>query len=84
MPADVYLLSEPGRPVRGTVESIGYGVAPDPDIMGKFGPGLPDLQRTLNWVHLASRFPVRVRIYSPPEEAIRMGESALVIVRNSK
>ena len=83
MPADVYLLSEPSRSLHGTVESIGFGVTPDPDIMGRFGPGLPDLQRTLNWVHLASRFPVRVRIDSPPNGEFRMGESALVIVRNS-
>ena len=83
MPASVYLLSEPGRPLRGTVESIGYGVTPDPDIMGQFGPGLPNLQRTLNWVHLASRFPVRIRIERPSNDAIRMGESALVIVRKS-
>jgi len=83
MAADVYLLSEPSRSLHGTVESIGFGVTPDPDIMGRFGPGLPDLQRTLNWVHLASRFPVRVRIDSPPNDEFRIGESALVIVRNS-
>ncbi len=83
MQADVYLLSQPDRPFRGTVESIGFGVTPDPDIMGKFESGLPDLQRTLNWVHLASRFPVRVRIDRPQSEAFRMGESALVIVRDS-
>lgn len=82
MPAEVFLLSEPNRALHGTVESIGFGVTPDPDIMGKFSSGLPDLQRTLNWVHLASRFPVRVRIDSPSGEAIRMGESALVIVRS--
>jgi multidrug efflux system membrane fusion protein len=83
MSADVYLLSHPERPFHGTVESIGFGVTPDPDIMGKFGTGLPDLQRTLNWVHLASRFPVRVRIDAPQSETFRMGESSLVIVRNS-
>jgi membrane fusion protein, multidrug efflux system len=84
MHAGIYLLSEPDRALRGTVESIGYGVAPDPDIMGQFGPGLPNLQRTLNWVHLASRFPVRIRLDSSPNGAIRMGESAVVIVRKPK
>jgi multidrug efflux system membrane fusion protein len=83
MPADVYLLSQSDRPFHGTVESIGFGVTPDPDVMGKFEPGLPDLQRTLNWVHLASRFPVRIRLDSPQEDTFRMGESAVVIVRNS-
>src|SRR5271166_2684796 len=82
MPADVYLLSQPDRPFHGTVESIGFGVTPDPDIMGKFESSLPDLQRTLNWVHLATRFPVRVRIDNPQSETLRMGEPALVIGRS--
>jgi membrane fusion protein, multidrug efflux system len=82
-PANVYLLSAPDRALHGTVESIGFGVTPDPDVIGQLGPGLPDLQRTLNWVHLASRFPVRVRIDSPANDEFRMGESAVVVVRNS-
>jgi multidrug efflux system membrane fusion protein len=81
--ADVYLLSAPNRAVHGTVESIGFGVTPDPDVIGQLGQGLPNLQRTLNWVHLASRFPVRVRIDSPATDEFRMGESAVVVVRNS-
>jgi len=81
--ADVYLLSAPNRALHGTVESIGFGVTPDPDVIGHLGPGLPNLQRTLNWVHLASRFPVRVRIDSPASDEFRMGESAVVVVRNS-
>ncbi len=83
MRADIFLMSDPDRALRGTVESIGFGVTPDPDIMGKFDSGLPDLQRTLDWVHLASRFPVRVRLDNPQNETFRMGESAVVIVRNS-
>ena len=82
-PADVYLLSAPNRALHGTVESIGFGVTPDRDVIGQLGPGLPDLQRTLNWVHLASRFPVRVRLDGPANDEFRMGESAVVVVRNS-
>ena len=81
--ADVYLMPAPDRVLHGTVESIGFGVAPDPDVIGRLDTGLPNLQRTLNWVHLASRFPVRIRIDSPPADQIRMGESAVVVVRNS-
>jgi multidrug efflux system membrane fusion protein len=84
MPADVYLPSHPDQPFHGTVESIGFGVTPDPDIIGKFDSELPDLQRTLNWVHLASRFPVRIRLDSLQSETFRMGESAVVIVRDTK
>jgi membrane fusion protein, multidrug efflux system len=83
-PANVYLLSAPNRALHGTVESIGFGVMPDRDVIGQLGPGLPDLQRTLNWVHLASRFPVRVRINSPANEEFRMGESAVVVVRHAR
>jgi multidrug efflux system membrane fusion protein len=35
----------------------------------------------LNWVHLASRFPVRVRIQDSPSDVLRLGESAVVIIR---
>jgi membrane fusion protein, multidrug efflux system len=84
MTADVYVMSDPGLRFTGVVESIGYGVTPDPSILGRITPGLPDVQRTLSWVHLASRYPVRIRIQSPPSEAIRLGESAVVVIRGYK
>ena len=81
MTADVYVMSDPGSRFTGVVESIGYGVTPDPSLVGKITNGLPDVQRTLSWVHLASHYPVRIRIQSPPSNAIRLGESAVVVVR---
>jgi multidrug efflux system membrane fusion protein len=82
MTADVYVMSRPNRRYKGVVDSIGFGVTPDEDLVGKFsGPGLPDVQRTLNWVHLASRFPVRIRIEAGPNELFRLSESATVIIR---
>ena len=82
MRADVYVLSRPSVRFKGIVDSVGFGVTPDADLVGKLSPpGLPDVQRTLNWVHLASRFPVRVRIESQPSELFRLGESAVVIIR---
>jgi multidrug efflux system membrane fusion protein len=84
MTADVYVMSDPGSRFTGVVESIGYGVTPDPSLVGKITNGLPDVQRTLSWVHLASRYPVRIRIQSPPSNAIRLGESAVVVVRGYK
>jgi len=65
----------------GVVESTGYGVIPDPSILGRVTPGLPDIQRTLSWVHLASRYPVRIRIELPSSDAVRLGESAVVVIR---
>jgi membrane fusion protein, multidrug efflux system len=81
MRADVYVLARPDRRFSGIVESIGFGVTPDPDVFGRFEPGLPDVQRTLNWVHLAARYPVRVRVPDPPAELFRVSESAVIVIR---
>ncbi|MFZ3369691.1 MAG: biotin/lipoyl-binding protein [Candidatus Sulfotelmatobacter sp.] len=81
MRADVYLLSRPNVRFSGVVDSIGFGVTPDPDVIGTLQSGLPDVQRNLNWVHLASRYPVRVRVENPPAELFRVGESAVVTIR---
>jgi membrane fusion protein, multidrug efflux system len=81
MTADVYVMSDPELRLTGVVESTGYGVIPDPSILGRITSGLPDVQRTLSWVHLASRYPVRIRIQSPPSDVIRLGESAVVVIR---
>jgi multidrug efflux system membrane fusion protein len=81
MRADVYVLSRPDLRFSGVVDSVGFGVTPDPDIIGTLQPGLPDVPRTLNWVHLASRYPVRVRVSDPPSDLFRIGESAIVTIR---
>jgi multidrug efflux system membrane fusion protein len=81
MRADIYIMSKPSRRFAGVVDSVGFGVTPDPDVFGRLEPGLPDAQRTLNWVHLASRFPVRVRVQNPSPELFRVGESAVVTIR---
>ena len=83
MQADVYVMSRPDVHFSGVVESIGFGVTPDPDVMGRLETGLPDVQRTLNWVHLASRYPVRVRVQNPTPDLFRIGESAVVTIRGN-
>jgi multidrug efflux system membrane fusion protein len=81
MHAYVYVLSRPNVCYEGIVDSVGFGVQPDSTLIGTFGPGLPDVQRSLNWVHLATRYPVRVRIQAPETEPFRLSESAVVIMR---
>jgi membrane fusion protein, multidrug efflux system len=81
MKADVYVMSKPTERFAGVVDSVGFGVTPDEDVIGHLQPGLPDVQRTLNWVHLASRYPVRVRVENPPPELFRISESAVVVIR---
>jgi multidrug efflux system membrane fusion protein len=48
MPADVYLMSKPDIRFSGVVDSIGFGVTPDADVLGSLAPGLPDVKRTLS------------------------------------
>jgi len=81
MRAEVYVMSKPDVHFTGVVDSIGFGVTPDADVVGRLGTVLPDVQRTLNWVHLATRYPVRVRVENPPEDLFRVSESAVVVIR---
>jgi multidrug efflux system membrane fusion protein len=84
MEADIYILSRPDVRFRGVVDSVGFGVTPDADLIGRLTPGLPDVQRTLNWVHLASRFPVRIRLLDFDQGLFRLGESAVVVIRGQR
>jgi multidrug efflux system membrane fusion protein len=84
MHADVYVLSRPSVRYDGIVDSVGFGVQPDTTLVGSFASGLPNIQRSLNWVHLATRFPVRVRINASESEPFRLSESAVVVMRGDK
>jgi membrane fusion protein, multidrug efflux system len=75
---DVYLMGHPDRRFNGVVESIGYGVFPED---GSVTAGLPNIERTLNWVHLSTRFPVRVRVQDPDPDLFRIGATAVTVVR---
>ncbi|MDR3723409.1 MAG: biotin/lipoyl-binding protein [Terracidiphilus sp.] len=75
---DVYLMSNPSRRFDGVVESIGYGISPDDSNLNN---GLPQIEHTLNWVHLAARFPIRIRVQNPDRHTFRVGETAVSIVR---
>jgi len=81
MRAEVYVMSKPDARFKGVVDSVGFGVTPDADVVGRLAAELPDVQRTLNWVHLATRYPVRVRVENPSEDLFRVSESAVVVVR---
>jgi len=83
MKADVFVLSKPNLRFAGVVDSVAFGVTPDPDLIGNLQLGLPDVQRTLNWVHLASRYPVRIRVENPTPDLFRIGESAVVTIRGN-
>jgi len=79
MEAEVYVLTDPRLRFRGTVQGIGWAVNPEDQ---PITPGLPPIKRELNWVHIAQRFPVRIRIDDPqPPHVFRVGASAVAIIR---
>ena len=75
-PATIWTMAESDRAFTGRVESLGAGVqSSDQD-----GPGLPQVGRDLNWVVVAQRFEVWVRLDHPPPEAMHSGMTASVKV----
>ena len=78
-PATVYLMSDTGQRFEGTVDSISFGIASDEAGLALPG-GLPRIQRTLNWVHVSQRFPVKIRVDSPNPDLFRLGTSAVAVL----
>ena len=81
MPADLYVMSKPTTKLNGKVDSLGFGVVPEGVASPPNSGSLPNIERTLNWVHLATRFPVRVKVESDVPDLLRIGESATITVR---
>lgn len=75
VPATIHLMSDSGRTFQGKVDSIGYGVLPDDGgiVLG----GLPHVSRSINWVRVAQRFPVKIMVDKPDAEMFRIGASAV-------
>ncbi|MDX3806702.1 efflux RND transporter periplasmic adaptor subunit [Bosea thiooxidans] len=66
----------------GRVESFGRGIA-DSNTTSD-GSGLPTVEPVFNWVRLAQRIPVRVRIDTvPPDVKLAAGMTASLYVQNS-
>lgn len=74
--ATVWVIGHDEHPLQGVVESIGSGVQPE----GQTGPGLPAVDRNLNWVVVAQRFPVWVRLDRADMSFLRIGATASVKV----
>ncbi len=76
--AEVFLIAYPGKRYKGVVTGIGWANSPD---NAKQQGVLPEVQRTLSWVILASRFQVRIEIPErDPERPLRMGMTAFVTI----
>jgi multidrug efflux system membrane fusion protein len=77
--ADLYLQSQPGKHFRGTVVGLGWAVLPE---NGTSVMNLPRVERSLDWIRLAARFPVRIQV-DDPDESFRLGASAVATVRGT-
>ncbi|MEA3242818.1 MAG: HlyD family secretion protein [Pseudomonadota bacterium] len=77
--AVVKLMSYPETPLDGVVENMGWAIAqqdgaPDADL-------LPAINPSFDWIRLAQRIPVRIRLTRIPEEVdLRAGTTASVFV----
>ena len=67
--AIITLMGHHERRLEGEVESIGYAINP-PNLADTEGPHnlVPTIQPTFEWIRLAQRVPVRVRLKDVPED----------------
>ncbi|MFT0893081.1 multidrug transporter subunit MdtN [Pseudochelatococcus sp. G4_1912] len=80
--ATVHILANRSIPIQGRVESIGWGVTSEELI--NIPRNLPYVPKSLNWVRIEQRFPVRIKLNNPPEDLTRVGGSAVVMVKHGK
>jgi multidrug efflux system membrane fusion protein len=78
--ATVFSLIDRKVPIRGVVQGIGWGVTGQ-DIIN-IPRSVPYVERSMNWVRVAQRFPVRIRIENPPQQLMRLGASAVVEIKH--
>lgn len=76
--ARVEIMTAPGRTFEGEVESLGWGVT---DLPQDPFAGLPIVMKELDWVRLAQRFPVTIRLEKNiPADLLRVGASATTTI----
>ncbi|SHG99674.1 membrane fusion protein, multidrug efflux system [Kaistia soli DSM 19436] len=78
--ATIYALADRTVPIRGRVEGTSWGVASDQVV--NLPIALPIVPKSLDWVRIAQRFPVRIRVLDPPDSLMRIGASATVTVHH--
>ena len=78
-PARVTLMAYPDQPLAGTVESLGWGIAPND---GNIGYNLlPSIKPVFQWIRLAQRIPVRIKLKDLPQGVeLRYGLTASVMI----
>ncbi|GKS68346.1 fusaric acid resistance protein [Nitrosomonas sp. PY1] len=77
--AVVTLMTYPDAPIIGEVESLAWGIAQDDGSVGD--KLLPNISPTFEWIRLAQRIPVRIRLLDVPDTIkLRVGTTASVMV----
>lgn len=78
--AMITLMSYSNKPLKGYVESIGWGISQQDGSTGF--QLLPNVNPTFEWIRLAQRIPVRIHLEEVPEEIqLRVGATCSVIVK---
>jgi multidrug resistance efflux pump len=82
-PAVITLMAHPDRPLAGEVESFGRAISPPNVALVEGLAGLvPQIEPTFDWVRLAQRVPVRIKITQVPDGVeLIAGTTASVAVR---
>ena len=80
--ATVYSMIDRRRPLHGKVQGIGAGVAESGSVNAP--RQLPFVERSVNWVRVAQRFPVRIELEDQPPELMRVGASAIVEIQRGR
>jgi len=78
--ATVFSMLDRKMPIKGIVQGIGWGVVDQDQV--NVPRSVPYVERSLNWVRVAQRFPVRIRLEKPPENLTRLGASAVVEIKH--
>jgi membrane fusion protein, multidrug efflux system len=78
--ATVFSMINRQVPIKGAVQGIGWGVVDQDRI--NLPRSVPYVERSLNWVRVAQRFPVRIRLENPPPSLMRLGASAVVEIKH--
>lgn len=85
MKARIYLMSDPHQALDGEVQSIGAAVESSDTASVGGTPGspgsLPNVERSLNWVRLASRYPVRIHFKPRDPRTLRIGTTVEVALK---
>jgi multidrug efflux system membrane fusion protein len=78
--ATVYSMIDRTAAIKGIVQGLGAGVL-DTDRVN-LPRSVPYVERSLNWVIVAQRFPVRLRLVDPPQNLVRLGATAIVEMKH--